>query len=54
MGYWYATGYKSADEAYESFLDMCNWGEVYPCELLEITSYKAKSGARRWGIKLRA
>ena len=38
--FYYSTGYRSADAAYESFCNMINEGEMSPCEG-RIEPYKA-------------
>ena len=38
--FYYSTGYRSADNAYEAFWNMINEGELSPCEG-QIEPYKA-------------
>ncbi len=41
----YAIGFKSANAAYEAFCNMCNEGELSPCEG-KIESYQVRKEGR--------
>lgn len=50
--FFYATGYRTHEDAEEAIFDMYADGEIDRCDKPAVKSYTARNGKRRYGVQL--